>query len=52
MYDDRDRERMAEILNNAIASTDFGPVVGVLTKDAFSDYAGSDVIYFHFRRFF
>ncbi len=46
MYDDRDRQRMAEIANNAIASSRFGPFVGALTKDDFSHDDSRPLIYF------
>ena len=46
MYSEDDLERMAEIVNNAIESTCFGPVVGKVTKDDFSHYEAGEVIYF------
>ena len=46
MYDDRVRGRMAEIVNNAIASSRFGSVVGVLTKDDFSPNDSGKLIHF------
>lgn len=46
MYNDRDRQRMAEIFNNAVASTCFGPLIGDLTKDDFSPDDNRPLIYF------
>lgn len=46
MFTDSDRTRMADIVNKAIASTEFGPDVGVLSKDDFSYIDNSAVIYF------
>ena len=46
MYDDLDRQRMAEIFNNAIASTGFSPVVGDLAEDDFSPDDSRPLIYF------
>ena len=45
MYDDNNRERMAEIINNAMDSTVFGPVVGVHDKDDFSYIENTDLIH-------
>ncbi len=46
MYDDCDRRRMAEIVNNAIASSNFRLVVEELTKDDFSPDDKRPLIYF------
>ena len=46
MYDERKRERMAEIVNNAIASSNFRPVVEELTKDHFSHNDSGELIHF------
>ena len=46
MYDDCDRRRMAEIVNNAIASSNFRLVVEELTKDDFSPDDNRPLIYF------